>query len=76
MNKRGFYSEYMQSKEWKKKRRERLKFDGYECRGLHILSKRTDLHVHHKTYKRLGNESVRFDLITLCKKHHKKVHKK
>ncbi len=75
-NKRGFYSKYMLSKEWRRKRKARIKFDGGECRGFHILSKRTGLQVHHKTYKRLGNESVRFDLITLCKKHHNKAHKK
>ena len=75
-NRRGFYGTYMRSKEWKRKRKERLKFDGYECRGFHFLSKRTDLQVHHKSYVRLGNESVRFDLITLCKTHHKRAHKK
>ncbi len=73
-NKKGHYAKYIQSKEWKRKRRLRLKFDGGKCTAFHFLPERANLHVHHKTYKRLGNESVRFDLITLCAKHHKKVH--
>jgi 5-methylcytosine-specific restriction endonuclease McrA len=76
LRKKAFYKKYIQSSEWKRKRRLRIKFDGGMCRGFHLIPKRNNLHVHHKTYSRLGNESVRFDLITLCEKHHKKEHKK
>ena len=75
VSKKAFYAEYIQSKEWRAKRKQRIKFDGGSCRGFHWLPKKSNLQVHHKTYKRLGDESVRFDLITLCDKHHKRVHK-
>lgn len=74
-SKKLFYAEYIQSSEWRAKRKERIKFDGGKCRGFHLLPKKKGLQVHHKSYKRLGNESVRFDLITLCEHHHRKVHK-
>lgn len=32
------------------------------------------LNIHHKTYKRLGKEKLT-DLVTLCHKHHSKLHK-
>ena len=74
-DKKEFYAEYIQSKEWQAKRKERIKLDCGKCRGFHFIAKKTELHVHHKTYKRLGNENVKTDLITLCSKHHKRVHK-
>lgn len=67
------YQKYMQSSAWRKKREKVLKRDGHVCqvRGCKVNS---GLHVHHLTYKRLGNERLS-DLITLCSKHHKQLHK-
>lgn len=74
-DKKEFYAEYIQSKEWQAKRKERIRLDCGKCRGFHFIAEKKNLHVHHKTYKRLGNENVKTDLITLCSKHHKRVHK-
>ena len=67
---RIFYADYIKSKVWKKKRNERLSFDGYRCRQCGSAQ---NLRVHHITYERLGHEEMD-DLITLCKDCHAKVH--
>lgn len=63
------YKAYINSYIWKAKSRivkEHFKVCAV-CGSKHSLN------VHHKTYKRLGNEKLR-DLVVLCRKHHKKVH--
>lgn len=63
--------EYLQSKEWAIIREKVLERDDYTC----VLCGATDcqLDVHHKTYKRHGNEKL-FDLITLCENCHNEIH--
>jgi len=78
------YNQYIQSEAWRRKRRKYFtskmyktyptgkaagKFVCYACGS----SDRLDLH--HKTYKRLGNENITVDLVPLCKVCHDDVHK-
>lgn len=71
-----FYKEYMKSEEWRKKELERLAIDDFKC----CMCGRTDgqtrygLQVHHTTYKRLGQENVYTDLVSLCGRCHKWIH--
>jgi 5-methylcytosine-specific restriction endonuclease McrA len=67
------YYEYIQSEAWDKKRRARLKKDGYRCGDCGVSG--LPLQVHHKTYIRLGNERMG-DLVSLCKYCHKNRHGK
>lgn len=62
----NFYTRYINSREWKLKRREVLKRDNHQCQTCLAID---NLEVHHKTYKRLGNENL-IDLITLCSSCH------
>lgn len=65
------YKQYLESDEWKVKREERLEKDGHRC----VCCNSSDnLNVHHITYDRLKNESI-YDLITLCRDCHEKLHK-
>jgi hypothetical protein len=66
------YQEYIQSPHWAAKRSLRLKIDEHLCQGCWSSD---NLHVHHKTYKRLGNENVQVDLVTLCETCHDYVHR-
>lgn len=75
-SKKEFYKQYMQSSDWKKKRLERIKYDRGFCQGFHLIPCKKNLQVHHISYKRLGDENIKRDLVTLCKRHHQKVHKK
>lgn len=66
---RGYYA-YMRSAEWHAKRVEAITFYGNAC-----LVCKTDkrLHVHHKTYVRLGMEKMS-DLAVLCVDCHRRLH--
>lgn len=66
------YLQYISSKDWQKKRVECFKLFGKRC---FVCKKDKEIHVHHKTYKRLFNEKVATDLVPLCAKHHKALHK-
>ena len=67
------YEEYIQSKEWRAKKRERLVKDNFLCQDCRIPNKA--LEVHHITYDRLGDEDI-FDLVTLCRKCHIDIHQR
>ena len=64
------YHEYIQSDEWRGKRKERLIFAGYCCELCNISYK---LEVHHRTYERLGDEELG-DLFVLCVDCHQLFH--
>ena len=79
------YNEYIQSSKWRSKRKqffesnmwktyphgkEAGKFVCYCCGA----DERLDLH--HRTYKRFGNERINIDLIPVCRKCHEEIHKK
>ena len=68
------YREYMKSDSWERKKRERLKIDGYKCTACGYSAKPNVLMVHHLTYARLGNEDTWKDLVTLCPICHRKIH--
>ena len=64
------YEQYLQSDDWQEKRAQCFNRFGKRCS---ICSSTKQLNVHHKTYKRFGNEKVEVDLIPLCKKHQKNL---
>ena len=79
------YHNYIQSEAWQRKRRQYFtskmyntypagkKAGKFVCYGCGADG---NLHLHHKTYKRLGCELISVDLIPLCEKCHDKAHKK
>lgn len=66
------YDAYINSKEWASKRAEYWGRYGRSCKA-NLCDATTDLHVHHHTYERLGNELLS-DLVGLCRAHHEEVH--
>jgi len=66
------YQEYLQSPEWDATRKAALKRAHYRCQ---LCNSNGQLHVHHKTYERLGTEYTS-DLIVLCRGCHAKFHDK
>lgn len=60
------YKQYIQSKEWRLKRLQAIERDDNRCR---VCNSGIKLDVHHRTYKRLGDE-LSNDLTTLCKACH------
>jgi len=56
------YLEYLQTPEWAAKRQDAIKRARYRCQVCNHGGK---LHVHHRTYDRLGNEDPE-DLTVLC----------
>ena len=66
------YKDYLKSEHWQKQRRRTIGYGGKEC---YICKKRGKLHIHHKTYKRIGHENIQTDLFALCPQHHLEVHK-
>lgn len=53
------YAKYLRSEHWKKKRLSALRRHGKVCSRC---KSKTGLHVHHKTYVRLGNEHLADEL--------------
>ena len=66
------YQEYLNSEGWKAKRAMILNMWGNRCA---VCNEGGELHLHHRTYDRKGNEDP-FDVIPLCKKHHELIHNK
>lgn len=65
------YQEYLQSEEWKEKRKNVLdRFCGRCC-----LCNMPGKHVHHRTYKNLRTPEEVNDLCLLCEFCHKNVHR-
>jgi 5-methylcytosine-specific restriction endonuclease McrA len=65
------YSEYLLTSEWDETRKRALKRAGYRCQTCNQAN--CKLHVHHRTYKRLGEE-WNSDLIVLCGDCHELFH--
>lgn len=66
------YSDYIKSDEWKQFRLEYFKTHKKECRAC---GSKLRVHLHHKTYVRLGHERLA-DVVPLCEYHHMALHKK
>jgi len=64
------YSDYLKTKHWENVRRQVL--DAYE-HACSFCCAKDDIHVHHRTYKRIGNEHWG-DLVVLCKECHAVFH--
>jgi 5-methylcytosine-specific restriction endonuclease McrA len=62
---------YLRSPEWKARRKDALLRAGERCMDCGASK---NLHVHHLTYKRHGNELAR-DLRVLCSRCHRKRHR-
>lgn len=68
------YHDYIKSPEWKYKAQQIREEYGNRCQLCHASGYTRQLHVHHNTYERLGNE-LKDDLILLCAKCHELYHK-
>lgn len=66
------YADYLQTEHWQEKRRSALKSAHFRCQ---LCNTQDELHVHHRTYERRGEENMK-DLIVLCKNCHAKFHDK
>ena len=64
------YKDYLNSEEWKERRNSQIQMDGC-CR---FCGKKEGLQVHHISYERIGDEIPGFDLITLCRGCHERLH--
>jgi len=67
------YNEYISSEEWKLRAKIVRELHGHRCQLCNSNGK--TLHVHHRTYDRLGHEALD-DLTVLCKDCHSKFHEK
>lgn len=69
---RDEYIKYIQSTRWRKKRDQFMKSNlPKDCFVCGVRSSSMDLH--HRTYKRLGNEKLT-DLVLVCRSCHGKIH--
>lgn len=67
------YEKYILSTQWREIRRLVLRRDGYRC--VKCGGNNNTLHIHHKTYQHLGDETDHLDdLETLCVVCHKNLH--
>lgn len=67
------YSDYLKSDHWKNIRHKKLKNVEFKCQICN--AEKTELHVHHNTYERKGQEYLS-DLLVLCKECHNQFHDK
>jgi hypothetical protein len=69
------YETYIASEDWAVKRKARLELDGNRCRLCDEDSSRFRLEVHHRpsSYKKIPNESIEDDLITVCARCHELI---
>ena len=75
------YYQYIKSEAWQQKRKQFYTSNLYKtwrkkgkwvCYGCGADDKKLDLH--HRTYKRLGNEHIAIDLVPVCRECHQKIH--
>ena len=65
------YRAYIQSEAWRQSRQRALERDRWRCQRCGSSRR---LHVHHRTYARLGQEWLG-DLVTLCARCHRRAHR-
>ncbi len=76
IKKRRYYTEYMTSVAWSKKRAQVIFRDNAQCQAVRNGVKcgnRYDLEVHHLSYLNFTREPLT-DLLTLCKQCHLEIH--
>lgn len=66
------YQEYLQGAHWKQVRQQALEYAAHRCQICYRQDQ--TLHVHHRTYERLGAEFLS-DLTVLCHLCHERHHK-
>lgn len=64
------YPDYLKSRHWRQMKQKYKQHHHYSCT---YCGRKSNLHLHHLTYERVGNESFE-DLIYLCASCHAKVH--
>jgi hypothetical protein len=64
------YRQYLQTRHWQALRETGLQHSGYRCQ---VCNGQGPLHVHHRTYERLGHEHPT-DLLVLCAACHELFH--
>lgn len=65
------YTKYLQSKHWQRVKERYMK--SKRPKRCYLCGTTENLHLHHRTYKRLGQEYLR-DLTMLCAKCHSEIH--
>lgn len=69
------YNAYLRSKHWRRTRLQKIEEKNGVCEICHKKPKSTSvLHVHHLTYKNIGNENMA-DLMCLCADCHNELHR-
>ena len=69
------YDSYLESDHWNERRRRSIELADFRCKRCGASAPEVILHVHHKTYKRLGNEHDS-DLEVLCERCHREHHER
>ena len=67
------YEEYLACDHWKAIRQEALEWYGFRCALCYRPQPPNILHVHHRTYERVGEEDLA-DLTVLCERCHNLFH--
>jgi 5-methylcytosine-specific restriction endonuclease McrA len=65
------YRDYLRTPEWQNRRIQHLRSAGFSCQVCN--ARNTELHVHHRDYRRIGEELYQ-DLIVLCRDCHALFH--
>ncbi len=69
----SYYKQHLQSDYWKQLRTTVLTLHNNTCQCCKNQFRTYALHLHHKHYKTLGNESIK-DVVLLCQDCHKIAH--
>ncbi len=71
---RKAYETYLGSPEWQKRRLAALQRADFRCQTCNVPKAEAELHAHHRTYVRLGDEDSK-DLTILCRRCHGLIHR-
>ena len=66
------YKEYLQTPEWREKRRAAYRRADYRCQLCNASG--TAMHAHHRCYENRAKKDEEHDLIALCASCHERVH--
>ena len=78
------YKKYIRSNAWRRKRTQYFESKMYNTYPTgksagkfvcYVCGSDDNLQLHHRTYKRLGNERINVDLVPVCQKCHTNIHK-